>query len=126
MKVAVILFFGFIVIAVIGIYYFTKSDYITLGNSLAGFQNPADSKMSTVQAVNLAQPFLEESYRIRRLKLRRNQNPSQLGKALVWASYRGHWFYITQDDYPSYSPGYYVHYSVRVNALTQQVIPTSQ
>ena len=92
-----------------------------LGNSRSGFHSPENTKLTAQNAIELAAPFLDDSYAIRRKMRGENQaNPHR--EAVTWLSIKDKWYYVTKDDYPSYTPGYYMHHAVRVNSDTGEVI----
>ncbi len=101
---------------------------VLLGNVQKGLAPvPGDFKagISPERAVELAREHLERSYELRRMK-RQEKSPNPNREPLDWVSLKGDWYYIARDDYPSYSPGFYMHNAVKVHKNTGQVIPPEQ
>ncbi|MBL7544797.1 MAG: hypothetical protein JNL11_13350 [Bdellovibrionaceae bacterium] len=107
------------------IYVFLIKEPTNLGDSKSGFTNPPQNVHVDAQtAVQLAQPFLENSYALRR-KMRGEiqQNPNR--EPVIRLLLKGAWYFVSLDDYPSMTNYYYLQHAVRVHTDTGQVIPPS-
>ncbi len=124
-KILMIVIIAVLLIAGLGFFYvFSKNGPIgfPLGNSESGFLAPKNSfSVSPEDALRAATPYLDASYRLRR-QMRNELKQAVHRKPIDWISYHKDWYYITRDDYPSYTPGYYMKHAVRVNGYTLKVV----
>ena len=105
-------------------YLFFQERGKLLGNSQFGFQEISYAEISPVEALKLAEPYLEKSYQLRQ----ENRNP-KLPRATVpltdWVSVLGKWYYISRDNNSSYTIEFYRAYAVKVHIDTGELIAPS-
>jgi hypothetical protein len=108
------------------IIYFIRSAppaVLVLGNSRGELKKPhREFKINPEEAMELAKPYLDLSFRLRR-KMRGEEGTDQIKETTVWVLFKGNYYYISKDDYPSYTPGYYSWHAVKVDCVTGEVIP---
>lgn len=110
---------GILLISGCGLLHNTRA--VTRDDTVPGFQ------ISPQQAVALAEPYLDDSFRLRRIARHDEQNHG-LWKDTPPRDYifvRSYMYLISRDNYPSMNLGYYKSHAVRVNGMTGQVIPPS-
>lgn len=88
-------------------------------NVKQGFQDFPPTPIDVSQAIRLAQPFLDESYKMR-LSLRKwpletSQTP------LVYVSLVNDYYYIVKEDYPYKFREAYLEFAVRIHKETGEV-----
>ncbi len=98
-----------------------KSSIIAMGNSWSGFENFPERKITVNKAIKLATPYLDETYKLR-LKYGRGRINRDLKTDTIHVCLKGEFYFIVKDDYPSYSPGFYLKHAVKINASTGDII----
>ena len=93
-----------------------KSYWSGLNESYDSFP---DNPVSPQQAVKLAQPYLDKTFRLRSNMAQRLSN----GKLSDIVTLEGDYYYIVRDNFASYSPDFYRKHAVKVNKKTGKVIP---
>lgn len=91
----------------------------------AGNLEPAPGfDISPERAVELAQPYLEKSFELRRQHIEPNRR-SDSNPPFDHVNLKGDMYYIVRDNYPAIKASFYLRYAVRVNANTGEVTPPS-
>jgi len=108
------IFFGVIFVASCG-----QKTY--LGSSETGFEHfPKDNNISPYTAFELANPFVEYSYNLR--KKNRSKEFNIKGVPVDYVVLKGSLYYVTRDTYKSKKPSFYISYAIKVNKDTGQII----
>lgn len=88
-------------------------------NEKAGYQAFPNTTISVQKAIQLAKPYLEESYKLR-LGMRKwtldNDN-----EAIIYVSLIDDYFYIVKDNYPYKFREAYLPFAVRVHKQTGEI-----
>jgi hypothetical protein len=96
----------------------TPSHFGTYPGGLAKFP---DRPFSASQAVERAQPYLEETFSLRRKA--RDETGERGSKPKVFVTLKGRHYYIIKDDYPYIFQSSYQSHAVKVDSKTGEVIP---
>ena len=89
------------------------------GSEWGGFDGCPVNPVSVSEAIAKARPYLDETFALRS-STREHRNRAQ--QPVIHVTLRGKYYYIVRDNYPSYSPGFYLHHAVRVHKTTGQLI----
>lgn len=86
----------------------------TTETGLAHF--PKNNKISVEKAVELANPYLDESYKLRQSRRSGNYPPNL--PTSTYVILKGNFYYITKDYWHHKAADFYLHNSVKVNKDT--------
>ncbi len=92
---------------------------VSLGNSRVGFDTVEGVAIQPADAVEIARPFLDESYRLR---IESSSLPRDTEKVSIWVSLRGSYYFIVKESYPAKELSFYLDNAVRVHKQTGEII----
>ncbi len=101
------------------IFILSCSEVKFIGDSRSGYIKDLSFKITPEKAVELAEPYLDLSYKIR-LSKRSGTHDGPLNDYVVQ---KGKWYYVTRDNYPYKYIGAYKNHAVRVNVNSGMIIP---
>ena len=119
----VILGLVFIVALLITKYFIawnSKTSVTASGNTWGGFDDFPEREITVDKAIELATPYLDKSYKLR-LKSRAQTN-GDFKTDIIHVSLKDDFYYIVKDDYPSYTPGFYLLHAIKINTSTGYII----
>jgi hypothetical protein len=97
------------------------SDSVCSGNAKSGYAHfPKDNLITPEKAVELARPYLDLSYEMRRSN-RKDVYNKMSESPLEYVILKGDYYYVTKDNYPSNVVTFYMEHAVRVNKKTGKV-----
>jgi len=115
MRASVLIVLGVVLVSSVGC-----ARTICLGSEWGGFNGFPDNPVSVSEAIAKAEPYLDKTFALRS-SATGNRNAAE--EPVVFVTLRGDYYYIVKDNYPSYSPGFYLHHAVRVHKTTGRLIP---
>jgi len=110
----IVLIFAFTILLVSGCA--TKYYFSNVNKGFAGFPQ---SPISIEQAISLAEPYLNQSYKLR-LSLRKWPLQSN-SQPIIYVTLLHQYYYIVKEDYPYQYREAYLEYAVKVNRETGKV-----
>lgn len=84
-----------------------------------GTSNFPSNPVSIDDAVREAKPYLNTTFELRKTMITHRAN----SELFIWVTLKGRYYYIVLDNYPSYSPGFYLHHAVKIDKENGAVIP---
>ncbi len=105
------LFGVFLVAGVVVILGCGKTYYGSGWHVLNGFPM---NKISPQEAMSRAEPYLDETFELRS----RNRRHSSDREPVVHVTLKGDYYYLVKDNYPSYSPNFYLQHALKVHKDT--------
>ena len=92
------------------------------GNTETDFSHfPKNNKISPQKALELATPYTNDSYELRKRNRSEKYN-SMAATSIEYVVLKDNYYYITKDNYPSKLASFYMTYAVKVNKNTGEVI----
>lgn len=91
---------------------------VFIGNSKGGFKKDLNFPITPIEAHAKAKPWLEKTYQLK-LKSRINILNRPLVDTIIL---KGHWYYVSRDNYPYKAIQAYLYHAVRVHVSTGKVI----
>ncbi|MEM7467265.1 MAG: hypothetical protein AAF387_10310 [Pseudomonadota bacterium] len=88
------------------------------GSDHEGFGNFPETPIPVEVAIEISQPYLAETFTLRQASRETNSNKDPV----TWVTLRDGWYHIVKDNYPSYSPGFYLKHAVKINSITGEII----
>ena len=96
-----------------------KREKVYFGSTGGGFEDFPPNPISVQDAIKLADPYLDKTFELR-IASREHVSDKE---ASLWITLKGDYYYLVKDNYPSYTPGFYLNYAVKINKDTGEVIP---
>ncbi len=95
-----------------------SNDKLYVGSTYSGFDDFPNTKISVQKAIELSEPYLEKTFELR--KVGRDFVPEK--QTDIWVTLKNNWFYVVKDNYPSYTPGFYMKHAVKIHSDTGEII----
>jgi len=92
------------------------------GSDYSGFDDFPPNPISVQDAIRLAEPHLGKTFELRSAKREYISDK----EPVLWVTLKGNCYYLVKDNYPSYTPGFYLHHAVKINKNTGEVMPPSE
>lgn len=95
-----------------------KSNETYFGSTYSGFDGFPKTEIDIDKAIELSEPYLESTFILRK----KNRNTNSTKEPVIWVTLKDNWYYIVKDNYPSYTPNFYLRHAVRINSKNGEII----
>jgi len=89
------------------------------GSDWAGYDRFPAKRISPQEAISRAEPWLDQTFALRSS----GRGGVSDKEPVVHLTLQGNFYYVVKDNYPSYSPGFYLRHAVKVHKDTGAVVP---
>ncbi len=106
------------ILAVIVFFLASCASVEYFSHSEKGFDDAPKTKVTIQKALSIAEPYLDITFQLRKEAMVRSTEK----EPIIWVSLKGGWYYFVKDNYPSYTPGFYLKHAVKVNSDTGELV----
>ncbi|MCC6696993.1 MAG: hypothetical protein IT365_15295 [Candidatus Hydrogenedentes bacterium] len=93
----------------------------SVGNSKSGYEEVKRAKIQPSEAAELAQPFLDQTFELRKADSELSRDGR--GDPAIWVTLDGGHYYVVKENYPFIKASAHLHHAVKVHKNTGKVIP---
>ena len=103
------------------VFALTGCEPIPVGSSWGGYRNVKGAKIQPAQAVELARPYLDRTFQLRKSN---SELPRSKDKEpIIYVTLKDGYYFIVKDNYPAKSVHFYLDHAVKVHKNTGETIP---
>ena len=99
----------------------TGCEPVALGNSASGYKTIPDAKIQPIDAVKIAQPYLDKTFELRSKSSTLERDKEN--EPTIFVTLKDDFYYIVKENYPAKSIYFYLAHAVRVHKDTGEIIP---